>query len=154
MEGRVSDEKSVVGKIYNFLKSLKPTPNIVIQSIEHEDGSVSDNVIVIIGRGLKTIIIDAHVDTVGIGDKSQWIDSNPFSAYDGEVQYIGDNKVLLKVRNRELILRIRDLMDEIWRKRRLSTAEVIYGRGSYDDKEAITSVLYTLKFSTYIINQG
>ncbi len=155
MEGHFDDEKSVVSYIYKFLsKNLDKQAKIYTQRIIHDNGKTSDNIIVVLGSGPKLFLIDAHVDTVSEGSKSLWFDANPFSAEEGVAEYVGNGKVVVRVRDNEAEVRIRDLMEDIWRRRRSKCVDIIYGRGSYDNKGSVASVMFMLKTLKTLIDMG
>ncbi|HEC83289.1 MAG TPA: YgeY family selenium metabolism-linked hydrolase [Firmicutes bacterium] len=62
-------EEQIAGLVRSELENLKPE-KVFVESM----GSV----VAQIGRGRRVVVYDAHLDTVGIGDKDSWLD-DPFS---------------------------------------------------------------------------
>ena len=80
------------------------------------------------------MVLDAHTDTVPAGEPDRWLDSDPFSASDGEVTWLGGDKVRLQVGGEIIERPIRRRHGRLWESRPFTSAPVIYGRGSFDNK--------------------
>ncbi|HEU5432804.1 MAG TPA: M20/M25/M40 family metallo-hydrolase, partial [Thermomicrobiales bacterium] len=79
-------------------------------------------------------VLDAHTDTVPPGAPTQWRGGDPYSAADGEVRYLGDDRVRLTVGELVVERPIRRRLGRLWEARSFQSAPVIYGRGSFDNK--------------------
>jgi len=63
------------------------------------------------------------------GQTGRWFDGDPFSAAEGEVQYLGDRRIRLDVGGHRHEVMIRDRMARVWEtKRTTRTAPIVQGR--------------------------
>ncbi len=153
-EGTIYNKHTIVSKIYDFARKL-PNVDVYAQDVHYNNRDVSQNIICKIDGGYeKSIILDAHMDVVGEGDPRTWYNSDPFSGEEGEVEYIGGKKVIINIGKEHYITKIRDQMDKIWGIRKYKKTDVIYGRGSYDNKGGLVSLLYSLKVFSHLIDDG
>jgi acetylornithine deacetylase/succinyl-diaminopimelate desuccinylase-like protein len=94
-----------------------------------------DNIIATVsGRPGGVFVLDAHTDTVPLGALDQWFTGNPLAAIDGVVEYLGNNQVRLSVEGKSVERTVRPRYGRLWGARGVSSAPVIYGRGSFDNK--------------------
>jgi succinyl-diaminopimelate desuccinylase len=129
-EGDHRDEHSVAGLLW---RSLTDLPGVARFSDSVFLGR--DNVIAVLGDDRRRVmVLDAHTDTVPAGEPNRWFGQDPYSAVDGEVVWLGDDQVRLIVDGHEVVRPIRRRMGRLWEARSFSTAPVVYGRGSFDNK--------------------
>src|SRR5262245_29851145 len=94
-----------------------------------------DNVMAIIpGSPESVFVLDAHTDTVPPGDPTTWLNGGPYAAADGEVAWLGDDRVRLQVQGETVERRVRRRLGRLWEARGFDRAPVIYGRGAFDNK--------------------
>ncbi len=129
-EGRV-EEGGIVNRIWESLKEIGV-------DAKYHDVKSSQNIVCEFGEGERTFVISAHVDTVSPG--SGWL-TDPLSGSEGIVKYLGDGVVELEVEGKVVRKKIRRQMDEVWRQRVERTREIVYGRGSYDNKGSVVILL-------------
>lgn len=87
------------------------------------------------GNGTRVVVLDAHTDTVPPGDPAAWHEGDPFSAADGEVRWLGNDRVRLTVNGQVVAERpVRRRLGRLWEARGYDRAPAIYGRGSFDNK--------------------
>ncbi len=106
----------------------------------------SENVIEVLeGPAGKAFIIEAHTDAVPEGDASRWLDGRPYSAARGWVEYLGSNRVAVEVCGQRFEADIRPRMSKIWERFRTERRrEILYGRGSFDNKGCVASALLAM----------
>jgi len=139
-EGRAEDAASMVGKVH--AAAAAHGTRVEVQNV----GPESDNVIERLGReGGHTFVIEAHTDAVPEGDRSRWLDGNPFSGAEGSVTYLGENQVEIAVGGEKFRAGIRPRMSKIWERfRQERTRRIVYGRGSFDNKGCVASALLAM----------
>jgi acetylornithine deacetylase/succinyl-diaminopimelate desuccinylase-like protein len=128
-EGVHDDPSSVAGLLWQSLDR----PGLD----RHADAAAPgrENVIATLaGGGDGVFVLDAHTDTVPPGAPEQWRDGDPYAASDGEVRYLGDNRVRLTVGDLTVDRPVRARLGRLWEARSFKHAPVIYGRGSFDNK--------------------
>jgi acetylornithine deacetylase/succinyl-diaminopimelate desuccinylase-like protein len=115
--------------------------------VEQALGPTSQNLIEVLrGPNDRCFVIDAHTDTVPEGRPDQWFDSQPFSAADGMVHYLGNRRIRLEVGSHQHEASIRDRMARVWEtKRQARSVPVVYGRGSFDNKAAVASTVMAMR---------
>ncbi len=130
-EGAHGDPGSVAGVLWSSLDG-RPT----VERAAEEVLPNRENVVGIVrGYGDRVVVLDAHTDTVPAGDAAAWLNANPFSAADGEVEWLGDDRLRLLVDGRVVTERpVRRRLGRLWEARGHHRAPVIYGRGSFDNK--------------------
>lgn len=129
-EGDHRDERSVAGRLW---RSIAAMPGVE----RHADPVFPsrDNVIAVLGGNRdRVLVLDAHTDTVPAGEPERWVDRDPYSAGDGLVTWIGDDRVRLQVGEAIVERPVRRRLGKLWEARPYSSAPVIYGRGSFDNK--------------------
>ncbi len=140
-EGSHHDQTTVVGKIFQFCNKIQNVDVFSQSTKENQENIIS----VLPGNKAKTLILIAHTDTVDAGSPNKWHNGNPFSAEEGEVAYSGNNQISLKVGDKSYPgLNIRPVMAEIWEKRKSKVRDIIYGRGSYDNKASVAIAIGTM----------
>jgi acetylornithine deacetylase/succinyl-diaminopimelate desuccinylase-like protein len=150
-EGAYDDPASVAGLLWNSLD--RP-------GIERRAESVlprRDNVIAVLPgeRAGGVFVLDAHPDTVPPGAPAQWRDGDPYSAADGEVRYLGDDRVRLTVGDLVVERPIRRRLGRLWEARSHQSAPIIYGRGSFDNKGPVAVAwLATVALATALQRAG
>ena len=134
-EGKVGED-SIANLIWEYANEIG------VNASFHE---VKDahNIVCEIGEGSRVIVFSAHMDTVSAGNAQMWF-ANPFEAKDGKVRYIGNSMVEVEVEDKKIRKEIRRQMDRIWQMRAEKEREIIYGRGSYDNKASIAILLLLL----------
>ena len=129
-EGRHDDPQSVSGLLW---RSLAADPTLGREAQEVAPGR--ENIIALLrGAPGPTFLLDAHTDTVPAGDPERWLDADPFSARDGMVTYLGENRLRLDVGPLTIEREIRPRLGRLWEARSFTTAPVLYGRGAFDNK--------------------
>jgi acetylornithine deacetylase/succinyl-diaminopimelate desuccinylase-like protein len=129
-EGDHRDLASVAGKLWS---SLAAFPGIDRDADPVFPGR--DNVIAIIpGNRERVFVLDAHTDTVPAGDPTAWLDDGPYAATDGEVTWLGDDRVRLNVQEQTIERTVRRRLGRLWEARRFDRAPILYGRGAFDNK--------------------
>jgi len=129
-EGDFEDPSSAAGLLY---ASLADRAGVRREGDRVEPGR--SNVIALLAGGPgEVFVLDAHVDTVPAGDPAAWVGGDPFSAIDGAVTYLGHDRVRLEVGDLRLERQVRRRLGRLWEARGRSSAPVIYGRGSFDNK--------------------
>jgi acetylornithine deacetylase/succinyl-diaminopimelate desuccinylase-like protein len=141
-EGTTSQPGTIVAR-------LRPELGLTssIEVVEQTLGPTSQNLIeVMAGSGDACFIIDAHTDTVPVGQLDRWFDGDPFSAAEGEVYYLGDRRIRLEIGGHQHEVTIRDRMARVWEtKRTTRSAPIIYGRGTFDNKAAVASTVMAVR---------
>ncbi|MHB1416685.1 MAG: M20/M25/M40 family metallo-hydrolase, partial [Chloroflexota bacterium] len=108
-------------------------------------GPNSDNVIAVLPGGPgPSLLMCAHTDTVGPGDSAQWHGGDPYSAIEGVVRYLGDRQVELLIDGKSYRAGIREQIDRLWQRRAVPEREIVYGRGSYDNKASVAILAQVL----------
>lgn len=128
-EGTHTDPSSVSGILWRSLEMwpVERTADPVLPG--------RDNVLALLrGSGPGVVVLDAHTDTVPAGEARLWLDGDPFSAADGVVAYLGHDRLRLEVGGLVVERPIRRRLGRLWEARGFTTAPVIYGRGSFDNK--------------------
>lgn len=101
------------------------------------------------------VVLDAHTDTVPAGEPGRWLDADPFSARDGRVTYLGQNRVRLEVGELRVERPVRPRLGRLWEARAFDSAPVIYGRGSFDNKGPVAvAVLATQALAAALTATG
>lgn len=138
-EGRVGGD-GVVPLIWGYLQTI-PGLRLFSQPIGHD----SENVIAVLpGGDGPALLLGAHTDIVGPGDASQWHNSDPYSAAEGVVRYLGDRRIEISVEGKSYHASVREPIDRLWRERTTKAKEIIYGRGSYDNKGCVAILALAL----------
>lgn len=129
-EGDHLDSASVAGKLWSSLAGFS--------GIDRDSDTVfpgRDNVIAIIpGDRARVFMLDAHTDTVPVGEPAAWLDGGPYAATDGEVSWLGSDRVRLDVQGQTVERTVRRRLGRLWEARGFDRAQIIYGRGSFDNK--------------------
>jgi acetylornithine deacetylase/succinyl-diaminopimelate desuccinylase-like protein len=149
-EGRHTDPSSIAGTLW---QSLAPWPVARVADPVCPGG---DNVLAVLrGSGPNVVVLDAHTDTVPPGDPSLWFDGDPYSAVEGTVSYLGHDRVRLEVGGLVVERPIRRRLGRLWDARGFTSAPVIYGRGSFDNKGPVAVAwLATTALARTLDNQG
>ncbi len=132
-EGNHRSERSVAGQLW---ASLENKPGV----LRYADPVFPnrDNIIAVVsGNAERVMVLDAHTDTVPAGESSRWFDQDPFSASDGMIHWLGEDRVLLQVGESSVERPVRRRLGKLWEARSFSSATVIYGRGAFDNKGPI-----------------
>jgi acetylornithine deacetylase/succinyl-diaminopimelate desuccinylase-like protein len=129
-EGDHRDPLSVSGRLW---ESLTAHPAIVRFADPISAGR--DNVIAALGTAKhKVMVLDAHTDTVPAGEPERWFGGEPFSAADGIVTWLGNDRVRLDVNGKTIERPVRERLGRLWQARPFTSAPIVYGRGSFDNK--------------------
>lgn len=140
-EGTAADSSSVVGKVFaaasghgTVVESQAVAPN-------------SENVIEILpGQGHHTFVIEAHTDAVPEGEMQRWLEGDPYSAAEGWVEYLGDDRIALDMGSARFEATIRSRMSKVWEKYRApGRRRIVYGRGSFDNKGCVVAALLAMR---------
>jgi acetylornithine deacetylase/succinyl-diaminopimelate desuccinylase-like protein len=140
-EGTSGDPASVVGKV--FAAASGHGTSVESQAVAEN----SENVIEILrAPGPRTFVIEAHMDAVPEGETKTWLDGDPYSAAEGWVEYLGDNRIALDMRSARFQATIRSRMSKVWEKYRApGRRRILYGRGSFDNKGCVVSALLAMR---------
>lgn len=144
-EGGHLDPTSVAGRLWSSLTSFP--------GIDRDADPVfpdRDNIVAIIpGNRERVFVLDAHTDTVPAGDPSTWLDGGPYAATDGEVTWLGNDRVRLEVQGQTIERTVRRRLGRLWEARGFDRAPIIYGRGSFDNKgPVVVAWLATVALAT------
>jgi len=138
-EGTAADPTTVAGRV--FAAASAHGSHVEAQAV----GPESENVIEIIAGGPgRTIVLEAHTDTVPEGDPRPWHDGKPFSGAEGFVEYLGGGRVAVEVGDGHFEAQIRDRMSRIWEMRSKKRLPIVYGRGSFDNKGPVVSTVLAM----------
>ncbi len=129
-EGSHSRPETISGLIWEML-SEEANLSRDFQTVEAERENIYAT---IEGRPGMAFVLDAHVDTVPLGNPDQWFTGDPLAAIDGTVEYLGENRVRLSVGDDAIERLIRPRYSRLWEARTFKSAPAIYGRGSFDNK--------------------
>jgi acetylornithine deacetylase len=148
-EGTAGDPNSMVGKVH-AAASLHGT-TVTSQAVR----STSENVIEVLdGVGSRAFVIEAHTDAVPPGERQRWLDGDPYSAAEGSVEYLGSDRVAVEVGSRRFEAGIRPRMSKIWERHRTNRRrQILYGRGSFDNKGCVASALLAMSALTRACKQ-
>jgi len=140
-EGNINKE-SVVKRVYEKAKKIK---NVKVHT--QYVGKNQNIISVLKGKEEgKTVIFVAHTDTVDAGIRKNWYKCDPFSGLEGYVHYKGNRTISLEIEEETYNnIKIREQMADIWEKRIEKSREIIYGRGSYDNKSSVAISLLALE---------
>src|SRR6476660_3454403 len=97
-EGTHNDSSSISGVLWDALGE-EQFVNRVYQRVEADRENIIASVF---GHPGHTFVLDAHVDTVPRGEPAQWFTGNPLAALDGNVDYLGENRVRLSVGDQQV----------------------------------------------------
>jgi acetylornithine deacetylase/succinyl-diaminopimelate desuccinylase-like protein len=129
-EGDHRDSSSVSGQLWASLAS-----HPAISRFADPVSSGRDNVIATLGSSQhQVMVLDAHTDTVPAGEPDRWFGGDPFSAADGMVTWLGDDRIRLELDGEAIDRPVRQRLGKLWKARSFNSAPVIYGRGSFDNK--------------------
>ena len=134
-EGSADDPDSVVGILAGTLAARG--------TVAHHQpvSATSQNIVEVLrGEGERAFLIEAHTDTVGVGDLAAWHQQDPYGAFDGEVEYLGDGAVNIHVGSATYPAQLREQMSSIWERRPVPQARILYGRGAYDNKSSVVAM--------------
>lgn len=140
-EGTAADASTVAGQV--FAAASRHGTQVEAQAV----AANSENVIEVLpGPGRQVFVIEAHTDAVPEGEASRWLDGDAYSAAEGSVEYLGDNRVALRVGGARYEATIRSRMSKIWERRpKGATRRIVYGRGSFDNKGCVASALLAME---------
>lgn len=140
-EGTSADPSTVVGKVFVAASGH----GTVVES--QPVAANSENVIETLpGPGHHTFVIEAHTDAVPEGETQTWLEGDPYSAADGWVEYLGDNRIALDMDSARFTATIRSRMSKVWEKYRApGRRRILYGRGSFDNKGCVVSALLAMR---------
>ena len=141
LEGIAADAASVAGKV--FAAALRHGTDVESQPV----ATKSENVVEVLGGpGHRVFVIEAHTDAVPEGERQRWLDGDPYSAAEGWVEYLGDNRIMLDMGTARYEATIRPRMSKVWEKYRgPGRRRILYGRGSFDNKGCVVSALLALE---------
>lgn len=129
-EGHHGRPETVAGILWSSL-GVAPAIERVAQPVAID----RDNVIGLLrGAGGGVFVLDAHTDTVPPGNRADWVGGDPYAAADGTVSYLGDDRIALDIAGQRVERPIRRRLGRLWDARNESSAPMIYGRGSFDNK--------------------
>lgn len=138
-EGVAADPSSVAGMVFGA--AGEHGTRVESQVITSD----SENVIELIeGAGKRTLVLEAHTDTVPEGDPTLWHDGRPFSGAEGFVEYLGNRRVAVEVGAARYLAGIRDRMARVWELRSERRLPIVYGRGSFDNKGPVVSTMMAM----------
>jgi acetylornithine deacetylase/succinyl-diaminopimelate desuccinylase-like protein len=129
-EGAHDDANAISGVLWDALGKERFVER-AYQTVEADRENIIASVS---GHPGHTFVLDAHVDTVPLGEPGQWFTVDPLSAIDGMIEYLGEHRVRLRVGNHQVERPIRPRYGRLWEARSFKSAPVIYGRGSFDNK--------------------
>jgi len=141
-EGTHSDQDSPVGKLFEFLDE-NAGPDITISTQQVTDDYITtprENIYATL-PGVETegggLICTSHTDIVPAGSHSNWPGNDPFTLSRGQVTHRGGQEIKLTVGGEAYNRDIRENMARTWQKREIDTANVLVGRGVFDNKASI-----------------
>jgi hypothetical protein len=112
-ESTAADASSVVGKVF----AAASGHGTVVES--QPVSANSENVIEVLpGPGRHACVIEAHTDAVPEGQMQMWLDGDPYSAAEGWVEYLGDNRISLDMGSARFEATIRSRMSKAWKEYR------------------------------------
>jgi acetylornithine deacetylase/succinyl-diaminopimelate desuccinylase-like protein len=148
-EGRAADPGSVPGIL---TAALLGEPGIAVET--DAIAPHRDSVVGLLGSGKRVFVLDAHTDTVPAGDPTLWHANDPFSAIDGEAEYLGDRRLRLTAGSTVVERTIRPRLARMWEARGERTQPVIYGRGSFDNKGPVAVALFATQILARVLHQA
>ncbi len=139
-EGTEADARTMVGKV--FAAANAHGTQVEPQTVAHG----SENVIETLrGAGNRSFVIEAHTDAVDAGEAERWHDGDPYSGAHGWVEYLGHDQVALDVGTARYRAAIRPRMARVWERHRMDRRrQIVYGRGSFDNKGSVVSSLLAM----------
>lgn len=125
-----------VGVLYEFLAGHDAV-EVATQPIEGDyvDAPRENIYATLDGDGEGGLVCTSHTDVVPAGDPADW-PGDPFELTPGEVRHLGGTDVELTVGGRRCERSIREKMARVWRLREHERADVLVGRGAFDNKAA------------------
>ncbi len=133
-EGVHDNPASVAGALWSSLAGLPALDRVADAVLPGRENVIG----VLRGDGNRVVVLDAHTDPVPPGDPAAWHGDDPWSAADGEVVWLGNDRVRVLVGGRVVAERpVRRRLGRLWEARGFDRAPVIYGRGSFDNKGPI-----------------
>jgi len=150
-EGRHTEPGTVAHVLW---ESLAGAAGVTRHADEVEPGR--ESIIATVGDDpRRVVVLDAHTDTVPPGSAEQWWGGDPFAASDGTVTYLGNDRVRLEVGGESIERPIRRRLGRLWETRGWSSAPVVYGRGSFDNKGPVAVAwLATVALGRMLQEQG
>ncbi len=141
LEGTARDSATMVGRVYRAATSHRT--EVDVQPV----GETSENIVEVIrGVGPRTFLLEAHTDIVPEGEAQRWFEGQPFSGAEGYVEYLGDGQVEIDMGHARYRAVIREQMERVWTQKRADRRRpIIYGRGSFDNKGCVASVLLAMQ---------
>jgi len=141
LEGTARDSATMVGRVYRAATSHRT--EVDVQPV----GETSENVVEVVrGVGPRTFLLEAHTDIVPEGEAQRWFQGQPFSGAEGYVEYLGGGQVEIDMGHARYRAVIREQMERVWTQKRTDRRRpIIYGRGSFDNKGCVASVLLAMQ---------
>lgn len=144
-EGAVGQKETAVGFLYSELADMLETAQLDRQSVDAGPKPRDNCYAVLPGDGNEVFINTSHTDTVPAGDPHDWPGNDPYTPQSGTVRYVGDQTIELSVGATTQQYPIRQAYDRVWQEREEETRTVRIGRGAYDNKAAIVSLVGALR---------
>jgi len=141
LEGTARDSATMVGRVYRAATSHRT--EVDVQPV----GETSENVVEMVrGVGPRIFLLEAHTDIVPEGEAQRWFQGQPFSGAEGYVEYLGGGQVEIDMGHARYRAVIREQMERVWTQKRTDRRRpIIYGRGSFDNKGCVASVLLAMQ---------
>lgn len=145
-EGAHPDRDSPVGRLFEFLNG-RAGPKVTVETQRITDDYVEEpreNVYATLpgtGAGDGGLVCTSHTDVVPAGNHDEWPDDDPFTLSPGQATHKGGREIELAVDGVTYRRDIRGKMARTWEKRDEDTADVLVGRGVFDNKAAIVCLV-------------
>jgi acetylornithine deacetylase/succinyl-diaminopimelate desuccinylase-like protein len=148
-EGTHTDDSTVVGQLWDFLDGNLSSASLDAQRIppdvDYCDSPRENLYTTLHGEtDENALICTSHTDIVPAGKHSAWPSDDPFRVVNGRVRRTGDHTVEIDVGEEKYERTIREKMARVWDLRSQSEAEVLIGRGVYDNKASIVCLVGSL----------
>ena len=142
-EGSHDDPGSVVGALHGSLAGTLTRSTIDVQRVAGR--SPRENCYAVLeGVSDELLLCTSHTDTVAPGDATEWPGDDPFALAEGTVRRVAPRTVELAVDGTRERRTIREAYDRVWDRRTGESRTALVGRGAYDNKAAVVSLVGAL----------
>lgn len=139
-EGTHKNKNSAVGRLYAYQDDAARGTDIEIstQPISSEYDYIEpqrENIYAVLpGRDSGGLITTSHTDIVPTGGTTGWPGDDPLSISEGRVHWQGGTTIEIETDDQTFEREIRSEMARVWESRENESADVLIGRGAYDNK--------------------